>query len=128
MPKYARPQQTPEIERVSAVLGGNAARLAVLSAIAQNPRATASQIVDLTGLALGTVRIHLGNLVRDNLVESDPPATLSFKERSGKVAYYTVRTHELVDTVRELATMLGVLDELRAEDVNPQHRDEPLIK
>ncbi|WP_424937783.1 MULTISPECIES: ArsR/SmtB family transcription factor [Bacteria] len=108
MAKYAATQLPARLEAAISALGGNAARIAVLSVLADHPRSTPGEVADLTSLSVNTVRKHLGQLLSAGLVESDPPATLPFSERSGQRARYSVVTSKLADAYRELGVALRI--------------------
>lgn len=116
MTRYAAPQLSAELERAISGLGGNAARIAVLSALADHPRSTPGEIADQTALSVNTVRKHLGQLLAGGLIESDPPATLPFSERSGQRARYSVVVDRLRAAYVELGAALRITQSSTTED------------
>lgn len=106
MAKYAATQLPARLEDAISALGGNAARIAILGALADHPRSTPGEVAELTALSVNTVRKHLGQLIGTGLVESDPPATLPFSERSGQRARYSVVATELAAAYAELGVAL----------------------
>lgn len=108
MSKYAQPLMPPRAELAISMLGGNAARVAILGALVAHPESTPGELAGLTGLSVNTVRKHLGQLLDAGVVESDPPASLPFSERSGQRARYSVLRPTLEAAYAELGIALGV--------------------
>lgn len=114
MTKYAEPRLPTALEQAISALGGNAARIAVLSVLVDHPRSTPGEVADRAGLSVNTIRKHLAQLLASGLVESDPPATLPFSERNGQRARYSVVAAKLIEAYTELGTALRV-QKLEAE-------------
>ncbi|MDR6692541.1 DNA-binding transcriptional ArsR family regulator [Microbacterium sp. 1154] len=110
MTRYAVPQLPAGLERAISGLGGNAARIAVLSALVDHPRSTPGEVAEAVGLSVNTVRKHLGQLLEAGFLESDPPATLPFSERSGQRARYSVVADELNKAYTELGRALRIVE------------------
>lgn len=109
MTRYAVPQLPAGLERAISGLGGNAARIAVLGALVDQPGSTPGEVAETVGLSVNTVRKHLAQLLEAGMLESDPPATLPFSERSGQRARYSVVAAELNKAYAELGQALRVV-------------------
>ena len=108
MSKYARPRMSARTERAISALGGNAARVAIIGALVEQPASTPGELAARTSLSVNTIRKHLGQLLTDGIVESDPPASLPFRERSGQRARYSVVRQALDAAYAELGAALGL--------------------
>lgn len=108
MPWYAAPALPPEAERAINVLGANAARLAILGYIVENPGSLVSEIAEGTDLAIGTVKNHLAALVALDALETDPAPSVPYAERRGRHTRYSPRLDRLVADYRQLGRLLGV--------------------
>jgi len=108
MTKYAKPRMSARTELAISALGGNAARVAILGALVEHPDSTPGDLARYTGLSVNTVRKHVAQLLSTGLVESDPPASLPFSERSGQRARYSVLLGVLSAAYDELGAALGL--------------------
>lgn len=108
MPAYAAPTLTPATERAINVLGANAARLAVLSYIVENPGCLVSEIAEGTTLAVGTVKTHVTALTALGALSPDPAPSVPYAERRGRRTRYTVATESLAENYRQLGKLLHV--------------------
>lgn len=111
MPSYAAPSLTPAVERAINVLGANAARLAVLAYIVENPGCLVSEIAEGTTLAIGTVKTHVAALTTLGALSPDPAPSVPYAERRGRRTRYTADTDRLAEHYRELGKLLRVDDE-----------------
>ncbi len=108
MSKYARPRLPARTEHAISALGGNAARVAIIGALVAQPASTPGELATYTGLSVNTIRKHLGQLLVEGVVESDPPASLPFTERNGQRARYSVIARALESAYAELGAALGL--------------------
>ena len=107
MPSYAAPSLSPAVERAIDVLGGNAARLAVLGFIVEHPGCIVSEIAEGTDLAVGTVKTHVSALTSLGVLEPDPAPTVPYELRRGR---YSVSSTQLTEHYRQLGKLLGLAD------------------
>lgn len=110
MPAYAEPLLPPVAEQAINVLGGNAARIAILSYIVEHPGCIVSEIAEGTRLAVGTVKTHVSALATLGALEPDPSPTVPYADRRGRRTRYSVRTEQLSEHYRQLGKMLGLAE------------------
>lgn len=108
MPAYAAPTLAPAAARAINVLGANAARLAILAYIVENPGCLVSEIAEGTTLAVGTVKTHVTALTALGALSPDPAPSVPYAERRGRHTRYTADTERLADQHRELGKLLHV--------------------
>lgn len=108
MPSYAAPSLSPAVELAINVLGGNAARIAVLGFIVEHPGCLVSEIAEGTDLAIGTTKRHLSELTATGVLDMDPAPTVPYADRRGRRTRYTVSTEQLATHYRELGKLLGL--------------------
>ena len=110
MPTYAAPTLTAAAELAINVLGGNAARLAILGFIVEHPGCLVSEIARGTDLAVGTVKGHISALTTTDVLDVDPDPTVPYADRRGRHTRYSVSASKLAKHYRELGTLLGITD------------------
>lgn len=110
MPSYAAPSLSPAVERAIDVLGGNAARLAVLGFIVEHPGCIVSEIAEGTDLAVGTVKTHVSALTALGVLEPDPAPTVPYELRRGRRTRYSVSNTQLTEHYRQLGKLLGLTE------------------
>ncbi|MDF2916129.1 MAG: hypothetical protein K0S70_346 [Microbacterium sp.] len=108
MPSYAAPSLTPEVERAINVLGANAARIAVLAYIVENPGSLVSEIAEGTDLAVGTVKTHVSALTTLGALSADPDPSVPYAERRGRRTRYTAHAEQLAQHYRQLGNLLRI--------------------
>ncbi|MBW8764535.1 MAG: winged helix-turn-helix transcriptional regulator [Microbacterium sp.] len=108
MPTYAAPALSPAAELAINVLGGNAARLAILGFIVEHPGCLVSEIAKGTDLAIGTVKGHISALTATDVLDMDPAPTVPYADRRGRHTRYTVSADKLATHYRELGQLLGI--------------------
>ncbi|MFJ4167836.1 ArsR/SmtB family transcription factor [Microbacterium sp. NPDC089698] len=106
MPSYAATSLPPAAEQAISVLGGNPARLAILSFLVRHPRSLVSEVAEGTEVSVNTVKNHVFALVDLGVLEVDPPRAVPRADRRGQRARYTVRGDVLLDRFQELAALL----------------------
>lgn len=110
MTVYAVPALPPEMVRAIDVLGGNAARLAVLGFIVEHPGCIVSEIAEGTDLAVGTVKTHVSALTALGVLEPDPAPTVPYDLRRGRRTRYSASHTQLIEHYRQLGKLLGLAD------------------
>lgn len=110
MTVYAVPALPPEMVRAIDVLGGNAARLAVLGFIVEHAGCIVSEIAEGTDLAVGTVKTHVSALTALGVLEPDPAPTVPYDLRRGRRTRYSVSHAQLTEHYRQLGKLLGLTD------------------
>lgn len=108
MTVYAVPSLPPEVELAIKVLGGNAARLAVVAAIVSHPGSLVSEIAEVTGLPIGTVKTHVSALTSLGVLDPDPAPSVPYADRRGRHTRYTARADALAAHYRDLGRLLGL--------------------
>lgn len=110
MPNYAAPTLTPAAELAINVLGGNAARLAILGFIVEHAGCLVSEIAKGTNLAIGTVKGHISALAATDVLEIVPAPTVPYADRRGRHTRYSVSASKLATHYRELGKLLGIAE------------------
>lgn len=106
MTNYARPTLAPALEAAISVLGGNAARIAILSNIVATPQSTPAQIAEAVGLSVATVRGHVKQLLDAGILIADPDPDLPFEERRGQWVRYSADQAEIAKALKALSDAL----------------------
>lgn len=110
MPSYAAPSLSPAVERAIDVIGGNAARLAVLGYVVENPGSIVSEIAEGTDLAVGTVKTHVSALTALGALEPDPAPSVPYELRRGRRTRYSASSVQLAEHYLQLGKLLGLAE------------------
>ena len=111
MPVYAQPSLPEGLGEAIEALGGNAARVAVLSFLVEHPDSRVGEIAEATGLAGTTVKMHVSALLELGTIVVDPPLSIPYEDRRGQHARYALNAGRLRESYARLGSALG-FDEL----------------
>ena len=108
MPTYAQPPLPGGLGDAIEVLGGSAARIAILRYLVEHPDRRLGEISQGARLSVGTTKDHLAHLVDKGVVVPDPPPSVPYAERRGTHLRYAVDPTVLQSALMQLCATLGV--------------------